>query len=217
MDLKVIHDTLRFYLDKFQLGWFTPEEIDNILDRSQNQHFRNLRGVYAIGEIQQDSLLPFKAQYVFTNVSSPGGLITFPGDYESLIAIETPIVDNSVTIYPTVDILNETQISYRKSSQLAVISTKYPAGIIQSGKTFQIYPPIDSAGTVYYLRKPAVPVFVYTSSGREITYNQPSSTQLEWDDQSTEKIIFIALGLLGINLQAGDVLQIADAKEKAIA
>lgn len=223
MDLKIIHDTLRFYLDKFQMGWYADEDIDNILDRAQMQYFNNLRPGYGMSQMTHDSLLPFKAQYIFTNGTSVDGLITLPTNYESLITVETVVMDGSVIIYPTVDLLNEAQISERKSSQLVAISTKYPAGLLlvdnTAGKVnkFQIYPAQPNAGTVYYFRRPVAPIFIYTESGRTITYDQDNSTQMEWDDMSIEKIIFITLGLLGINLQADEVIQIADGKEKSIA
>lgn len=217
MDLEVIHETLRFYLDRFQMGWYSPEQLDSMLDRAQMQFFNNQCPQYAISQEIHDQLLPFKAEYVFTNVTSPAGLITFPVDYESLIAVQTQIIDGSTTIYPPVELLNEAQISERRSSQFTPVSLKYPVGLIKAGKTFQIYPASASAGVVYYMRRPDVPEFVYTNSGRTIIYNQAASTQLEWDDTATEKIIFITLGLLGINLQAGDIVQLADVKEKSLA
>lgn len=216
MDLKVIHDTLTFYLDKFQMSWYSPEEKDDMLDRAQMQLFNNLKPQYAISQDLQDQLLPFKAEYNFINGTSPGGLIAFPADYEALLAVQTAIIDGVTNIFPPVELLNEAQISERRSSQLTPVSVKYPVGLLKAGKTFQIYPAVASAGTVYYLRRPVAPQFVYTSSGRTINYDQANSTQLEWNDPATEKVIFITLGLLGINLQAGEVIQVADAKEKSL-
>jgi hypothetical protein len=216
MDLKVIHDTLDFYLDRFQAGWYSPAQKDGMLDRAQMQHFNNLKPQYAVSQDLHDQLLPFKAEYTFTNVTSPGGLITFPSDYESLIAVQTNIIDGVVNLFVPVELMNEAQISERRSSQLTPVSVKYPVGLLRAGNTFQIYPASASAGVVYYLRRPAAPEFVYTQSGRTLTYDAVNSTQLEWDDTATEKIIFVTLGLLGINLQAGDVIQIADVKEKSL-
>lgn len=217
MDLKVIHDTLRFYLDKFQMSWYSPEEQDNILDRAQMQVFDSLRPQYAMSQQMHDNLLAFKAEYNFTNGTSPGGLITLPDNYESLLAVQTQIIDGTVTIYPPAELLNEAQISDRRSSQLTAVSTKYPAGLLKAGKQFQLYPAQVSAGTVYYLRRPVAPEFVYETIGREIIYDIINSIQLEWDDTAVEKIIFKALGLLGINLADNETIQIADIKEKEIA
>lgn len=220
MDLQEVHNTIRFYLNRFQQGWYTPPEIDSMLDRAQMQLFAERQPVYAINQKIHDSLLPFKAEYLFTNGTSPAGLITLPVDYEHLLTVETVIIDGIVTLFVPVELLNEAEVSYRRSSQLIPLSTKYPVGLLKSAgtdKKFQIYPASVSAGTVYYLRRPVAPEFSYTVSGRTITYDQPGSTQLEWDDPNIEKIIFKALGLLGINLQAGEVIQVADAKDKQIA
>jgi hypothetical protein len=216
VDLEVIHETLRFYLDKFQMGWYSPAQLDSVLDRAQMQFFNNTKPQYAISQDLHDTLLPFKAEYVFVNGTSPAGLITFPDNYESLITVEVTIIDSSVVLNIPVELMNEAQISDRRSSQLTPVSTRYPVGLLKAGRLFQLFPTSASAGTVYYLRRPVAPEFVYAQTGRTVTYDQLASTQMEWDDTAMEKIMFIALGLLGINLQSGDVMQLADVKEKSL-
>lgn len=220
MDLQEVHNIIRFYVNKFQMGWFTPGELDSVLDRAQLRLFAERFEPYAIDQHLHDSLLPFKSEYVFTNGSSPGGLITLPSNYLHLLAVQTNIVDGAVNLYIPAEIMNEAQISYRRTSQLIPISVKAPVALLKvtgASKQVQLYPDSVSAGIVYYLRRPAKPVFAYSVLGRVVTYNSGASTQLEWDELETEKIIMKTLGLLGINLQASDIIQIADMKDKEVA
>jgi hypothetical protein len=217
MDLQVVHNRLRFYIDKFKNDWYPPGDLDNVLDDAQLELLGELQPQYGATQKLHDSLLPFKEEYQFTNASSPLGLIALPANYQHLLAVETVVDDNGHILYLPCELLNEAQKSDRRSSQVIPLSVKCPFVTLVKGKKVQVYPELPTAGTAYYLRRPAIPVFVYTQAGRAITYNQVSSTQLEWDDASTEKVIFKALGLLGFNLKDGEVLQVADAKDKATA
>jgi hypothetical protein len=217
MDLQIVHNRLRFYIDKSKNDWYPPGELDNTLDDAQLELFTQLAPQYGATQKVHDSLLPFKEEYGFSNAASPGGLITLPANYQHLLAVETQILDGTTTLYLAAELLNESQISTRRSSQLIPLSVKTPVCLLKKGKKVQLYPAVPSAGTVYYLRKPAAPVFVYTPNGRQLVYNQNASTQLEWDDPSIEKIIYKTLSLLGINLKDGEAIQVGDAKDKSVA
>jgi hypothetical protein len=217
MDLEVVHKRLRFYLDKFKNDWYPPGDLDNTLDDAQLELFTQIAPQYGATQKLHDSLLPFKEEYAFTNGTSPLGLITLPANYQHLLAVETVVLDDTHTLYLPAELLNEAQISTRKSSQLIPLSVKTPICLLKKTRKVQLYPELASAGTVYYLRKPAAPVFSFSQSGRTITYNAGASTQLEWDDPSIEKIIWKTLGLLGINLKDAEALQMGDAKDKAVA
>jgi len=55
------------------------------------------------------------------------------------------------------------------------------------------------------LRRPAKPVYGYTTSGRTIIYNPATSTQLEFTDVYINNIISIALKFWGINMAEQDI------------
>lgn len=213
MDIKAVHDIILFYLKKAESGYLSHAEIDAVLDRAQIQYMDKIKPAYAANQQLSDALLPFKAKYSFTNATSVGGLITLPSNYVHLLSIETTVMDSSHTIYPMVEIVGEDELGIRKSSQLIPVSAKNPIGVLEAGNKVQLYPASPAAGTAYYLRKPAAPVFAYTQSGRAITYNSGTSTQLEWNEPSIEKIIFIALQLLGLPLEDANAVQFGQAKE----
>ena len=82
-------------------------------------------------------------------------------------------------------------------------------------KAIEMFPAQWYAGTLYYMKKPTAPVFAYSQVGRAITYNSLTSTQLEWNDEETMNIIFKVMQLVGVNLQAGEVIQFFQQKDAA--
>lgn len=230
MDLKVIHDTILYYLDKEQNGYVSHEEIDLILDKAQlalfNQYHTNPKLPAQVqasnyGESQRidDALSPFKAKYTFTGGGSPvnitsGGVITMPSNYMHLISLYTTVYNSTLgrNVYSGVQVLNEEELIERLESQVIPVSVDDPIAIMNASNQIQLFPEQAQSGGVYYFRRPVAPVFVYTQSGRTITYNSGSSTQMEWRDVDINNIISIALSYYGLNLGAQDVVQFAQAK-----
>ena len=72
------------------------------------------------------------------------------------------------------------------------------------------------AGEIYYLRRPAVPKFDYTLTGRTVTYLPDTSVQLEWNESELSEIMIRAIEYLGINVDDATIVQYANAKSKEI-
>jgi hypothetical protein len=220
MDLQEVHKILDFFLRKAQSGFLSPEEKDRVLNRAQVEVFDQYKSGYAINQQYQDALLPFKKEQSFTNESSPLGLITLNQDYVHLLAVETVVSDSDGIHYIPVEQVGEDEVSQRKSSALIPLNVYNPIGLLKAATTnggpkrFQLYPAQASAGTVYYLRKPQDVQFVYTQSGRTITYDPNNSKQLEWNEPATEKIIMKALSFCGINTQDVTAIQLGQAKSE---
>lgn len=227
MDLKVIHDTILFYLTKEQNGFVTHEEIDQVLDKAQlvllNQYHTNPKipakaQAALLGESQriEDALSLFKAKYVFAPNSgiSNGGVVTLPSNYLHLLSLYTTNYVNALqrNVYSGVQVLNEEELIERLESQVIPVSLYDPIAIMNSSNQIQLFPEQAQTGGVYYIRRPVAPVFVYTQSGRTITYNQAGSTQLEWRDMDVNNIIAIALSYYGINLSSNEIVQFAEVK-----
>jgi len=225
MDLKVIHDTILFYLNKEQNGYVTHAEIDSVLDKAQlalfNQYHTNPKlpsqaqaALYGESQRIDDALSTFKAKYTFTNVSSPSGVVTLPSDYMHLLSCYTTVYNNQIgrNVYTGVQVLSEEELIERLESQVIPVSVDDPIAIMNNQNKIQLFPEQGQTGGVYYLRRPAIPVFVYTQSGRTITYNQAGSTQLEWRDFDVNNVISIALSYYGLNLSSAEVMQFAQLK-----
>lgn len=230
MDLKVIHDTILYYLDKEQNGYVSHEEIDLVLDKAQlvlfNQYHTNPKLPAQVqannyGESQRidDALSPFKAKYTFTGGGSPvnitsGGVITMPSNYMHLISLYTTVYNATLSrnVYSGVQVLNEEELIERLESQVIPVSIDDPIAIMNASNQIQLFPEQAQSGGVYYFRRPVTPVFAYTQSGRTVTYSSGSSTQMEWRDVDINNIISISLSYYGLNLGAQDVVQFAQVK-----
>lgn len=236
MTIQDIHNVILFYLNKEQNGYISHEEIDLVLDRAQmalfDDYYNNPRGykptkqvpMVGYGESQRlnDALSPFKASYAFTNSDSAGGVIALPSNYMYLISLQTTRYSNvlSRNVIKAVTVLNEEELIYRLESQVVPVTLDGPICIMNSSNQIQLFPDEAQAGKVYYFRRPAVPKFGYTQSGRVITYNPTQysvsattgSQQLEWRESDLNNILTKALSYYSINLNSPDVTQFAQLK-----
>lgn len=225
MDIKVIHDTVLFYLNKEQNGYVTHEEIDEVLDRAQmvlfNQYHTNPKlpaqsqaAVYGESQRIDDALSVFKVVYTLNAGNTPGGLITLPAGYMHLINLYTTVYNSTLgrNVYSGVQMLSEEEIVERLESQVIPVSASDPVGLMLSGNRIQLYPSAPATGAVNYFTRPVKPVFAYTQVGRVVTYNQAGSTQMLWKDMDINNVISIALSYFGLNFSSQEVMQFAELK-----
>lgn len=134
-----------------------------------------------------------------------------PGDPAGSILVE---VQSEEEDWEPVEFLSEDQWADRVTSKLITPSATDPickmfrnGGTVNSiaigstTATIQVFPRQGYNLEFVYLKRPAVPVFAYTLSGREVTYDSGSSTQLEWEDQALNVIMELAINILAQNLQ----------------
>jgi len=217
VDLNDLYTFLNFLINKFLGTFYAPEEMDLLVDRAQMDYYNDQYSKFGASQRLNDSMAPFKRTYVFTQATSPGGLVDPPDDYYNLLTI-IPTIFNSITNQPQdvpCPILNEDEIVARENSQIIPLNTSNPFGQVVQNWNIQLYPQIPQAGRVLYLSRPATPVYNYNVvGGRVVVYNQGLSTQLEWADKDIGQIIMIALDYLGVNLREQDVIGWADRKEQ---
>lgn len=226
MNINDVHKTILYFVNKEQNAFITPAEIDLVLDKAQlvlfNQYHTNPKlpsNVQAknYGDSQRidDALSAFKSKYTFTSLTSPSGLVTLPGDYMHLISLFTTVYNAQLgrNVYSSVQVMDEEELIERLESQVIPVNADDPVAIMNSQNRIQLFPEAPATGGVYYFRRPAVPVFGYTQSGRTITYNPLTSTQLEWRDVDIMNIIVIALSYYGLNMSSEMIAQFANVKE----
>lgn len=225
MNIKEIHDIIYFFLNKAQQGFISHEEIDSVLDKAQltllNVYHTNPKmpakmQAALLGESQriEDALSLFKAKQTFTTSDTPQGILTLPANYLHLLSLYTTVYNNQLgrNIYSAVQVLNEEELIERLNSQIIPVSQEDPIAIMNSQNKIQLFPEQAQSGGVYYIRRPAVPKFAYTQSGRTITYDPNTSVQLEWRDMDINNIIATALSYYGLNLNSQEVMQFAELK-----
>lgn len=216
IDLDVAYQFLNFLINKTFGSYYTPPELDLIVDRAQQAVYNDYYIEFGKSQRLNDALAPFKRTFLFTNASSPGGLISVPTDYQHLLNVYT-IIQNAATNLPQnrpAPILNEDEKVARDNSQIYPPSLTDPYGIIVENWNIQLFPAVPQAGVVYYLTTPAAPVYAYsTVSGRVIVYNQGGSTQLQWSIKDIATILVKALSFIGINIRETEVIQYAEQKD----
>jgi hypothetical protein len=206
-----IHTLLDFLLNKAEQGALTHAEKDMALNAAQRELFDELKPAYGASEQLHAYLRPFRKKLTLLNGNTTGGAIALPADFSHLLLIELNVVEGGTTVYKGVELVNDDKVSDRKNSQLIPADT-YPFAY-EDEQGLQLHPATAVAGTLRYLRKPADCLYAYTESGRTITYNSAGSTQLEWNDDATQKIICKALAHCGMNQKDINAINFSQARE----
>lgn len=192
-----------FIVRKERGVFVTVNEAMQTLDNAQLEATEEWFSTYGATQIIHDAIRKLRVQKSFTSDST--GLVTFDADYLHLIGGAYTVSGSTIN---NVRFLNEDELALALKSQLRVVSTSNPIAI-DASVGFRLYPAATQAGFYNYLRRPATPVLGYTQSGRTITYDPNTSTQLEFTDVYINNIISRALKFWGINMAEQDIQQFA--------
>jgi hypothetical protein len=198
-----IYNQMIFIVRKERGVFVTIPEAMQTLDNAQLEAVEEWFSTYGTTQIIHDAIRKLRVQKSFTSDST--GLVTFDSDYLHLIGGAYTVSGSTIN---NVRFLNEDELALALKSQLRVVSTSNPIAI-DASVGFRLYPAATQAGFYNYLRRPATPVLGYTQSGRNITYDPNTSTQLEFTDVYINNIISRALKFWGINMAEQDIQQFA--------
>lgn len=198
-----IYNQMLFIVRKERGVFVTVNEAMQTLDNAQLEAVEEWFSTYGSTQIIHDAIRKLRVQKSFTSDST--GLVTFDADYLHLIGGAYTVSGSTIN---NVRFLNEDELALALKSQLRVVSTSNPIAI-DASVGFRLYPASTQSGFYNYLRRPATPVLGYTQSGRTITYDPNTSTQLEFTDVYINNIISRALKFWGINMAEQDIQQFA--------
>ena len=198
-----IYNQMLFIVRKERGDFVTVNEAMQTLDNAQLEATEEWFSTYGATQIIHDAIRKLRVQKSFTSDST--GLVTFDADYLHLIGGAYTVSGSTIN---NVRFLNEDELALALKSQLRVVSTSNPIAI-DASVGFRLYPASTQSGFYNYLRRPATPVLGYTQSGRTITYDPNTSTQLEFTDVYINNIISRALKFWGINMAEQDIQQFA--------
>jgi hypothetical protein len=198
-----IYNQMLFIVRKERGVFVTVDEAMQTLDNAQLEAVEEWFSTYGTTQIIHDAIRKLRVQKSFTSDST--GLVTFDADYLHLIGGAYTVSGSSIN---NVRFLNEDELALALKSQLRAVSTSNPIAI-DASVGFRLYPAATQSGFYNYLRRPATPVLGYTQTGRTITYNSGTSTQLEFTDVYINNIISRALKFWGINMAEQDIQQFA--------
>lgn len=214
MNISEIHDFIDLITSKERGGFNTPQEIDESLDRASLALFEFYRPNYAKSIESKEALSPFRRKYDYTTSGTGEISISTGFDFTHLLAMDVMVNDPDT---PSgfnadrrwdVEFPNEDELAKRRNSQTNPPTRTAPIADIVGIGWYNLYPQVVHSGSLYYLVRPAKPVFGYTQVGRVITYDPATSTQLQWTEPYLNSVIFLALRFLGINLQSQILTQI---------
>lgn len=198
-----IYNQMLFIVRKERGVFVTVNEAMQTLDNAQLEAVEEWFSTYGATQIIHDAIRKLRVQKSFTSDST--GLVTFDSDYLHLIGGAYTVSGSTIN---NVRFLNEDELALALKSQLRVVSTSNPIAI-DASVGFRLYPAATQSGFYNYLRRPATPVLGYTQSGRTITYDPNTSTQLEFTDVYINNIISRALKFWSINMAEQDIQQFA--------
>lgn len=205
MDLQVAYNQLLFWVNKSQGLWYSPADLDAIVDSGQLSYYKDCFIKYGTGQRLNDALAPFKKKAPFT--TDANGLLTVPGDYMDLIDIRPAVAG----IPYECPVLNDDEITGRLKSQVIPNTTSNPFAEEVANWDYQLYPQVTQSGTLTYFSRPPAPFFKYTTvSGRVIVYDQAGSAQLLWGDDEVQPLLIWVLRSVGINVGEKDIQEFAD-------
>lgn len=198
-----VYNQMLFIVRKERGVFVTVPEAMQTLDNAQLEAVEEWFSTYGTTQIIHDAIRKLRVQKNFT--SDATGLVTFDSDYLHLIGGAYTVSGSTIN---NVRFLNEDELALALKSQLRVVSTSNPIAI-DASVGFRLYPAATQTGFYNYLRRPAAPVLGYTQSGRTITYDPLTSTQLEFTDVYINNIMSRALKFWGINMAEQDIQQFA--------
>lgn len=198
-NLNEIYNFMVFIVRKERGVFVTISEFESTLDNAQIEAISGWFELYGITQKIHDAIRKIRSQVQFTSASD--GQVNFASDYLHMIGGAYTVTGSTIN---TIRFVNENEVSLSLKSQLRPVSTSSPIAK-DTATGFQIYPQVAQTGFYNYLRRPAKPVFGYTTSGRTITYDSATSTQLEFTDVYINNIISIALKFWGINMAEQDI------------
>ena len=206
MNISEIHDFIDLITSKERGGFNTPAEKDEALDRASMTLFDFYRPIYSKDIESKEALSPFRVKYDYTTNGTGEITLSAASSFVHLLAMNVMVNDpdtlsgfNDDRRYD-VEFPTEDELARRKNSQTNQPTRTAPIADIVGVGWYNLYPEVVHAGTIYFLKRPAVPVFGYTQSGRVIVYDSNTSTQLEWTEPYLNKVIFLAIRYLGVNL-----------------
>ena len=200
-NLNDIYNFMVFIVRKERGVFITIPEFESTLDNAQIEAVADWFELYGTTQKIHDAIRKLRVQVQFTSTSD--GQVSFASDYLHMIGGAYTVTGSTIN---SIRFVNEDEVALALRSQLRPVSTSAPIAR-DSSIGFQIYPQSTQTGFYNYLKRPVKPVYGYTQApgSRTLTYDNATSTQLEFTDVYINNIISIALKFWGINMAEQDI------------
>jgi hypothetical protein len=188
----------------------SPTEFELNLKGENIRHLRKRLGLpetyipgsanegVGVTRVTDGDLLPFLVEEIKNPVS---GIITLKSDWYYILDFYT---SSSVTS----DLMGIDEISDRLNNYITKpTATHIAAYMVSAG--LKVYPSTLTNVTVIYYREPVTPTFVTSIDPVTLELVYGTSVELEWDDGNKMAILASILQTFGVNVERGDVQQLA--------
>lgn len=213
MNADIPYRIIQFACGKAQQGYVTPTQYNLVINQAQLMYLDYLKGEYtkyqpgrpiAVVEFAQNEMIRTSlAPFIYGALLTPNpitGIAPYPSDFEY-----TDAMWGQYGFYKIKFVQQDRLASYYNSVIDPIQSN--PVYLIKH-EGFQFYPETIGNVSLSYIRTPPGIVWASNpdSNGRPI-YDPINSVPPVWADSDMYQIIVRALQLVGINLQAADVVQ----------
>jgi hypothetical protein len=218
MTVNDVYLLIQFIVKKGQSGDLTPSEFNRVINAAQRQYLSYLLGdfqTYTPGrpiakvELGNNAIVRQRLAPVIkrTTLVVAAGLSTYPADFLQTDAMWQSGGTSKIRY------CEQERLDATYNSAIDPIATN-PIYLLED-TGFRFYPTTIATPVLSYVSNPADIVWGYTLDGNNRpVYDVATSVQPVWDDTSMMEIIAKALKMVGVNLQAAQVVQYANDVEK---
>lgn len=217
-----VYDDVKFLCNKYQHGYVDPNEFVDTFNTAQRiymnrllgqpQEYQNGRPVARTGghmtQVIEEKLAPFTKRVVLKSQSDVANVKTQFPDFLKLLSLNT---EEGLRVRR----IKHEQIHSAMSSVVDPPSTSNPY-YYEYDTGFRILAGDDGLDRMVmtYIRKPKDITWPYNMVSGIPTYNATGDyggtlQDPEWRDQEINELIFIQLGLIGINLKDIDLIRLS--------
>lgn len=212
MSVDEVYKLMQFIINKNQSGYLSPPEFNIVINQAQRNYLDLLLGElqqyqyqrpqprigYSSNENSRNRLTPLIVGA--TLAVDLAGFSLYPDDYEQLDTMWT------VSGYNKIRYAENNRLTSYLSSVIDPVESNPIYIIEQNG--FRFFPNNIGQAVLYYVKTPSVINWAFTLdvNGRPI-YDPLLSTQPVWHEQDMMQIISRALAMVGVNLQAPQLIQ----------
>lgn len=217
MNADQVYNVCKYIVSKnLQQGYLSPQDFYTCINQAQNEYLDYLLGEYqkfqpgrpipVVSFGQNEKIRTSLAPLIYGTVlavNSVTGISPFPSDFEQ--------VDAMWTLYGFYNIRFAQQDSLRSFYRSTIDPIQDNPVYLIKHEGFQFYPETVGNARLSYVRTPPSIVWAYVEDSNGVPVYDPSNSQAPvWGDVDMMQIIARAMRIVGVSLQAPDVVNYAN-------
>lgn len=209
MTIDLVRRLYRYWLNVNRNGGAPTPAEENVLFETAQLNVLNrsvkLKGIETY-QIIHDELSKIKPPKATIDISS--GVFDKPSDMLYSLGIESVHVDGAATNYYDIEIMRSKEFNKRKNSLIVMPETEHPIAEVFD-TNWVVRPETVSKIRCTYLKKPATPVWGYTSPSGTPIFDSNTSVDFELPYSMYPEIALDVLRQVGVSLRREDIVSIA--------